>query len=208
MRKVWCNRVKFWASSLLLLLIMGCGTTRAPDQLYLRVSGPTTSVDMESSGDSDLVVGVRDFEAVQALDRTAVMLASGRVLTPSSYWYWEGTPANMVVRGVVAGINAQAGMRAVWPQTSRMRYGVMLTGHVEGFEVRRQKMEMAIALKVDAWDGRGRNWLSGTQFSAVEPLRSLDPDIVARAASRALEKVSKAVGEWLQLVAMQQIERG
>ncbi len=188
---------------LLVLLLAGCIGGKVPSEQILRISSDSKPIVISRQEKADQaienapLVVMEDLTAFPALDRNAVMLSHGRVLTPSSRWYWEGAPAAITGACIAASLQGRTEVTLVWPYRNRLEHQAMLTGRVEAFEVRTDAMEMLVRIRLALWTPRGRSLLLTRVLTSAMPLRSVAAQDIAEAASRCMQELSGAAADWL-----------
>jgi ABC-type uncharacterized transport system auxiliary subunit len=191
---------KYVAAALGLALLGGCIGKPGPVEEYLRVGGaepcPQQSASQAQQGER-LVVAVRPFKAADSIDRQAVMVARGRVATPSLRWYWEASPAKLFEQAVARGVDCAPGLAAAWPVRASTEAGVALTGTVTMFELQESPLVLNAAGACQLWDREGVKLLASRRFSASVPVKSFDAQAIAEAAAQALSSMGAEAGAWL-----------
>lgn len=181
-----------------LLALPGCMGRSGPSAVYLQVGRQVASQaasPAESRG--RVAVGVGRIGAVEALDSQAIMLARGRVMTPSQHWYWEDTPGRLFERSLAGALNRTTGLAAVWPLrwTSHPRLG--LSGMVTAFALDEGSRHLTATLECQLKSGEDGRELETRTFGATVAVQSLEPQALAEAGSKALEAVSDEAAAWV-----------
>lgn len=188
-------------------LATGCVGGKVPSEQILRITqgaaSPGTRAQAEALNAAPAVAArpllvMDDLAAFPALDRSAVMLAHGRVLTPSTRWYWEGAPAAITSASIAAALQGMPEFTIVWPYRNRMEHQGMLTGRVEAFEARPDSREMYVSVRMSLWTPRGRQLLDTQLVQATQPLASVSAQGIADAAGRCMAQITTGVAEWLR----------
>lgn len=180
-------------------VLAGCVGGTVPSEQILRIDQPDKGQYAgESRHFSGPMILMENLDCFPALDRSAVMLARGNVLTPSSRWYWEGAPAAITSASIASHLQSLSEFTLVWPSRNRLEHEAMLTGRVEAFEVREQDSVMKISLHMSLWTERGKRLLLTHAVEVKEPLSTLSPQAIAQAASKGMATASKRIGEWLR----------
>lgn len=188
----------FLAVLIICLSLSGCVGGKVPVEKILRIS-PATVATSSTVKPGDALIVLRTLEAFPALERSAVMVAEGNVLSPSSRWFWEGTPATMITASLASGLQQLESMAVIWPERSRMRHTAILSGRVEAFEVQRAPhKQMVVRLRLSLWKDRGRELLATFGAGSRVPLTSLSERTIAAAAVTAMAEVNEQVALWLQ----------
>ena len=187
------------------LALGGCLGKPSPVEEYLRVLGqgvgcaasgavqPGTAAELNRE-----IVAVKTFKASESLDRQAVMLAVGRVLTPSLRWYWEASPGPLSSQAIAGEINCSSHLAAVWPMRSGTRAAKVLAGQVTAFEVQTQGMQVRIAVRCQLWDGEEAKVLAVSDFESVAPVAALTSHAVAVSGASALAALSSQIRAWVE----------
>jgi len=185
------------ASALLLLpLLGGCIGKSGPVEEYLRVGAGADCQQQAAPAKDRVVVAVRQFKAAESLDRQAVMVARGRVSSPSLRWYWEAAPGKLFEQAVVRGLNCAPGLAAAWPVRSNTEAGLSITGSVTVFEIQEQPLALNASAACQLWDGEGARMVDSRAFTASVPVKALDAQSIADAAAKALESMGSEAGSW------------
>lgn len=180
-----------------LALLGGCIGKGGPVEQYLRVSGAEPCAQQSGPSQGRLVVAVRTFKAAESIDRQAVMVARGRVSSPSLRWYWEASPAKLFEQAVARGVDCAPGLAAAWPVRSATEGGATLTGTMTVFELQENPLVLNAAGNCQLWDGEGAKLLASRQFTASVPVRSFEAQAIADAAAQALSSMGTQAGAWL-----------
>lgn len=197
------------------VMISGCVGSKIPSEQILRIA-PRQAAAMQANSTGDGTLGtshrfggplilMENFESFPALDRSAVMMARGNVLTPSTRWYWEGAPASIATVSIASSLQANREYTLVWPARNRQEHQAVLTGRVERFEVREHESEMVISLRMALWTERGKVLLLTRSVDVHEPLSAMTPQAIADAASKGMASAAQSVGEWLKTEGLQAI---
>lgn len=187
----------------------GCLGKPGPVEEYLRVGGGDAACSQDTqTGKARVAVGIRQVKAADALDRQAVMLARGRVMSPSLRWYWEASPCRLMEQALVRAVNCTADMAAVWPVRSTTEAPLSLTVALTSFEVQEHPPALSASMECQAWDGSGTKLQSARAFSMQTPLRALDAQSIAEAGSKALTGLSAEAAAWLSALAKAAPEGG
>ncbi|MFV0348826.1 MAG: ABC-type transport auxiliary lipoprotein family protein [Halodesulfovibrio sp.] len=193
------------------MLVAGCVGSKIPSEQILRIAPrQAAAVQTNSTGSyahrfGGPLILMENFESFPALDRSAVMVARGNVLTPSTRWYWEGAPASIATASIASALQSSPEYTLVWPARNRQEHQAVLTGRVESFEVREQESEMVISLRMALWTERGKVLLLTRSVDVHEPLSAMTPQAIADAASKGMASASQAVGAWLKAEGLQAI---
>lgn len=176
----------------------GCLGKPGPVEEYLRVGGGDAACTQEmQTGKARVAVGLRQVKSADALDRQAVMLARGRVMSPSLRWYWEASPCRLAEQALVRAVNCTPGLAAIWPVRSTTEAPMSMSVTLTAFEVQEQPPVMNAAMDCQIWDESGAKLLAARTFSAKVPARALDAQAIAEAGSRALSGLSGDVAQWV-----------
>lgn len=200
------------AASLILVasaFLGGCLGKPGPVEEYLRVGGGDTGCTQDvqdtRAGKSRVAVALRQVKSADALDRQAVMLARGRVMSPSLRWYWEASPCRLAEQALVRAVNCTPGLAAIWPVRSTTEAPLSMTVSLTAFEVQEQPAVMNAAMDCQVWDGSGTKLLVARTFSVQVPARALDAQSIAEAGSRALSGLSSEAAQWVASLSMPRV---
>jgi cholesterol transport system auxiliary component len=168
---------------------------------YLRVEavgGQCAKSIPESRSEAQGVVAVMDFTALDNLDRPAVLVASGNVLVPSTRWYWEGAPQDVMTGVVVRTVNCLPGVAGVLKYRPRVEHQAVLTGSVTAFNVQRKGgPRFVAAARLEVWTKDAKKLVASREFAAEAPLTGETPEAIADAASAAASQVADQAAAWL-----------
>ena len=194
--------MKILAAAIVILAIAGCVGKAGPVEQYLRVSGGESPCDQSAvQGKKRIVIGLRPIKASETLDRQAVLLARGRVMNPSTHWYWEASPASLFEQALLRALRCSPTLTAAWPVRSTTKASLTLNCVVTDFEVQEQTMALTAALDCQVWDGDGVSLIAARSFSASIPASSLSAQSIADAGAKALARISADANTWLESVA-------
>lgn len=192
--------MKRWLWLALPLILSGCLGKAGPTEEFLRILGGDAPCRQAVSGGTT-VVGVKNLKASETLERQAVLLARGRVLTPSPRWYWEAEPGRLATQALARSIGCRGSVAVAWPIRSTTRADAVVSGQVSVFEVREAERTMAVALTCQVLDGEERRILGTREFATVQPVAAFTAQGVAEAASTALTGLAGEAGEWIAVLA-------
>lgn len=184
---------------LAVVLLGGCLGKPGPVEQYLRVS-PQAGGCADTQAVKAVSVGVKRFDTADALDRQSVMLAQGRVMSPSLRWYWEASPGEMIEQNLASAINCTPGLAAVTPVRSSSEVSFVVSGAVTAFAVQSEGRTLEVAVRVQLWEGSGGKALGASQFAATQPVQALDAASIADAGARAVAEVSASAAQWVRAV--------
>lgn len=190
--------MKYLAALILMLLVAGCLGKTAPGEQYLRVLAPAAECSDDAQKGVLPVVGVRQFKALDALDRQGVMLADGKVMQASQRWYWEASPAKLVEQALVRSIGCTGGMLPAWPVRSTTNADLWISGMVRDFSVETRGMTVVIDVECQVWGASGGVLLESKAFRASVPLSALDGAAIADGAATAVTEISAKIGQWVK----------
>jgi cholesterol transport system auxiliary component len=177
--------------------LTGCLGKAPPVQRYLRVqvdSGPCQAADMANR----MPLAIKNLNALDNLDRTAVLTAHDRVLTPSLQFYWEGSPIDLVTQALRRGVECQSSRFVPVDYRSRMPHEGLLTGQITAFNVEESGGgRFVVTLHLELWNKSGGFRVSMADFNAYAPLQNFEGGTVAWAASDALGRLIPKVTDWL-----------
>ncbi|KAF0233369.1 MAG: hypothetical protein FD177_1762 [Desulfovibrionaceae bacterium] len=181
----------------------GCLGKPGPVEEYLRVGGGDAACSQDTqTGKVRLAVALRQVKSADALDRQAVMLARGRVMSPSLRWYWEASPCRLAEQALVRAVNCTPGLAAIWPVRSSTEAPLSMAVTLTAFEVQEQPTVMNAAMDCQIWDGSGTKLLAARTFSAQVPAQALDAQAIAEAGSKALSGLSGEAAQWVASLSM------
>lgn len=185
------------AFGVLLACLGGCLGKAPPVQRYLRVELPGTPCTSETTADR-AALGMKGLRAMDNLDRTAVLTAHDRVLTPSLQFYWEGSPIDIVGQALRQGIECQATRFTPVDYQPRVAHEGVLTGQILAFNVEEENGgRFVVTLRLELWSQNSRARVSVADFNAYAPLANFEGPSVAAAASDALGRIVPKVVVWL-----------
>ncbi|QJT10036.1 hypothetical protein E8L03_14350 [Oceanidesulfovibrio marinus] len=178
----------------LALMLSSCGT---PNQRYLLQLAPPECADGGHTLE-DPVLMLDDFTTLPGMDRTAVFIAQDNVIQPSTVWYWEGNPAEIMTQAVSDRLECAGPYRVSWPYFGELEHAAVLRGRVREFQLVNTSLpEFRIRLSVELWGPRHTRMLAINTFTASEPVDAITPQATASAASKAVSKATLAISEWL-----------
>lgn len=179
-------------------LLAGCFGKAGPVEEYLRLGQAEGCAGETGAARAKIGVGLRKLRTVDALDRQAVMLAEGRIMSPSQRWYWESPPGRMAEAALAAAMDCSATLSAVWPVRYDSAWAVGLSGSLERFEVLVQEKRFIASVTLQAWDAQDGKPLGAKTFALTEPVPSLDAQGVARAGAVALQRLGQEARQWVE----------
>ncbi len=185
----------------LCLALGGCmGKPPTPEFLRLGMDDPQLCDEAQQHKKTGcMVLAMKPVTSLPGMDRTAVSVVRGQVMTPSTVWYWEGSPAELLDQAMVRALTCSADIKAVWPYRPRVAHEALLTGRVLAFEVDEAAARVfRIRLRLDLWSPRGNSWLEGRDFVAEAPVAALKGQDIALAAGRAVADVQAQALAWLR----------
>jgi ABC-type uncharacterized transport system auxiliary subunit len=191
--------MKPWMTLPLVLVLAGCLGKVAPGEEYLKVLGPAKQcLDSQNGQTARLSVGIKEFKTSEALDRQAVMLAKGRVLTASSRWFWEASPGALFSQAMAQELACAPGLAAMWPLRWQSRPDLVLAGQVTAFEVHSESLSVSLAVSCQIWDGEESRSLGARDFAAEVKITGLTPEAIAQGAAQALGQTTGQAAAWLE----------
>jgi len=179
-------------------LLAGCFGKAGPVEEYLRLGQAEECAGETGGAKAKVGVGLRKLRSVDALDRQAVMLAEGRIMSPSQRWYWESPPGRMAEAALAAALDCSATLSAVWPVRYDSAWAVGLSGSLERFEVLVQEKRFIATVTLQAWDAKDGKPLGAKTFALTEPVSALDAQGVARAGAQALRRLGLEARQWVE----------
>ena len=219
MKHSLCRRDNNPASVWIALVILGSGLfcfsgclgKAGPVEEYLRVGGGESACagagqPQEQAGGAvpgaaaktRALIAVGKVKTSESLDRQAVMLATGRVLTPSSRWYWEASPGRLLEEALTRALNCSSAVAAVRPVHASAEADFLLTGYVVEFEVRRDEKLLTASVDIQVWDREGERMIASRAFATTESLSSIDAPSIADAGARALDGLGAETAGWVE----------
>jgi cholesterol transport system auxiliary component len=177
--------------------LAGCLGKPPPVERYLRVRLEASPCQGEANQDR-VALGMKALKALDNLDRSAVLTARDRVLTPSLQFYWEGSPIDIVGQALRQGIECQSTRFAPVDYQPRVAHEGVLTGQITAFNVEETNGgRFTISLHLELWSKNSGARVSVGDFNAYAPLENFEGDTVARAATDALGRIVPKVVAWL-----------
>ncbi len=189
--------------SILLLLsiifIGGCIGGKSVETSYLRVgSNSSLKTDCEKVRSDLPTVAVKRFTSLPALDREAVILASGPVLTPDYRWSWEGTPSEIFDAATGPALGCMKNYEIITPYRPGADRDLLLSGEVLSFEVQQSGANIFKgAVRYSLWDESGKRLLGRKFIEASVPIKKLNGRDIAVAASAALDSIMEQTAAWI-----------
>ncbi|MEF3698331.1 ABC-type transport auxiliary lipoprotein family protein [Desulfolutivibrio sp.] len=184
-----------------LLLMAGCLGSAPPVEHYLRVEAATAGCDKgagHATATPGVVVAYMDLTALDNLDRPAVLVANGSVLAPSTRWYWEGAPQDVMGGGIIRAVNCQPGVAGVLKYRPRVEHQAVLSGNVTAFNVQRKNgLRFVAGVRLELWTKDARRLVGSRDFAVETPIASETPEAIADAASRAVSRIAAEAVAWL-----------
>lgn len=186
---------------LVLLALAGCIGKAGPAEEFLRVGAGGSCPEAAPMSVPRALVGVKTFRATDALDRQAVMLATGRVMSASHRWYWEAAPARLFEHSLHGTLACSDRLAPVWPVRAGTETAITVAGQVTEFEVETKSMTLKAALDLQAFGADGARQLGTKRFSATVPVAALEAGAIAEGGHRALKDLSDQAAAWLETLA-------
>ena len=219
MKHSMCRRNRWQPSAVVALVLLcaglfclsGCLGKAGPVEEYLRVGGgesvcagagqnPSQAGEAVpgAAAKTRVLIAVGKMKTSEALDRQAVMLATWRVLTPSSRWYWEASPGKLFQEALTRALNCSNEVAAVRPVHASTEADFVITGFVEGFEVRRDEKLLTASVDIQVWDRDGERMIASRAFATAASLASIDAQSIAVAGARALDGLGAETAGWVE----------
>ncbi|WP_246299088.1 ABC-type transport auxiliary lipoprotein family protein [Desulfolutivibrio sulfodismutans] len=184
-----------------LLLMTGCLGSAPPVEHYLRVEAVTAGCDKglpQMNVSPSAVVAFMELTALDNLDRPAVLVANGSVLAPSTRWYWEGAPQDVVGAGIIRAVNCLPGVAGVLKYRPRVEHQAVLSGNVTAFNVQRKNgLRFVAGVRLDVWTKDARRLVGSRAFEVETPIAAETPEGIADAASQAVSRIAAEAAAWL-----------
>jgi len=189
------------AAVLGLLLVAGCLGSAPPVEHYLRVEATTAGCDkgaQHAGASPSAVVAFMELTALDNLDRPAVLVANGSVLAPSTRWYWEGAPQDVVGAGIIRAVNCLPGVAGVLKYRPRVEHQAVLSGNVTAFNVQRKNgLRFVAGVRLEIWTKDARRLVASHDFATETPIAAETPEAIADAASLAVSRLAVEAAAWL-----------
>lgn len=177
-------------------LLAGSCLGRAPAPSILRLDVPTLS-SCEGVADDRLIM-LRGVSAPENLDRPAVLVADGLVLSPSQQWYWEAAPGDLLTQALLAALPCVDGARFSAPYHPRVPHEGVVSGQLKYFEVQTSgSLRLRVGLELSYAQAGGSGARIGTTLSAERPMSELSAAAAARAASEAVTEICAQARDYL-----------
>lgn len=185
----------------MVLVLGGCLGAVPPVEQYLRVTADGAGCGGASPDAADVSaqpVAFVPLKALDNLDRPAVLVADGSVLTPSLRWYWEGSPQSVMTAVLTRMVNCQTGVAGVLEYRPRVAHQAVLTGTVTAFNVQRQgRLRFVAGIRLDVWTRDSKTLVASREFAAQADMAGETAAAVAQAASEAAAAVASEACTWL-----------
>ncbi len=180
------------------LCLTACLGKAPPPEEYLRLGQSREACGNVPVKDG-VVLAMKPFKAPDNLNRQAVLLARGRVLSPSMRWYWEASPELLAGEAVAADVACLDGFAGAAPYRSRLDHDAGLTGTLSAFNLQEEGgTRFVIALRLELWSANYKRLLASTVIESARPVAAMDAQSVADAASGALAEAASKAGAWLE----------
>jgi cholesterol transport system auxiliary component len=190
-----------WAVAWLALLLPGCLGSPPPVEQYLRVEtafSPCAGAGAAREGARAGVVAFKSLEAMDNLDRPAVLFADGSVLVPSVRWYWEGTPRDVMTAAVTQAVTCLSGVSGVIAYRPRVEHDAVMSGVVTAFNVQRKGgLRFVAAVGLEVWTKNQVRMLASREFQTEVAMRGETAADIAEAASRAATDIGREAAAWV-----------
>lgn len=191
---------------LLCISLAACAGRGGPAEKLLRVD---TGISFRSQSDpycaENPMLHLRLYEVgtLPGLNRTAVLVAKGNVLTPSATWYWEGTPAALFTQALE---NATANNPyydiSAHPRSRNDLSGIVRVA-ITAFEVVAEApYRVRGSARIELWTADEATRIDITGITVEEPVERMEADLIAKAASEVLGKMSGRTRAWLETSAL------
>lgn len=184
------------------LLLAACGGAPAPER-FLRLQATHATCATEDNGQP--VISLTRLDSLPGMERTNVLFAHNAVLAPSTLWYWEGTPAELLGQALGYGLSCDGRARIIWPDRLRATSDGQIAGRVLAFEVQKPTsshpatFRVAVHLELFAVHSRGDLQLvTAKTFDVHTPITTeLSAEAIAQAASQATTQLLQQADPWL-----------
>lgn len=192
----------------LLSLILSACLGGAPQQRFLHITDTGHCEEKPDNANTvdGLIIAIKDFKSLSSLDRTNVLISSGRVLAPSHSWYWEATPAETLTMTVADRISYSGGFSSAWPYRPRIERNAMLSGYVTAFATELSNpARFTVSVRIELWNNRGNEKLAVKDFQVTRELPDSFgpeklglPNDLAETAASAVCILGNEVRAWLE----------
>jgi ABC-type uncharacterized transport system auxiliary subunit len=183
-----------------LLLVAACTPAKSPGRAFENYSLDYASPAFGNLPPSKELLRVERFSAAQAFNSTAMVYRSApSVLNARTYHRWKAPPAELVNDMMLRDLRGSGLFRAVFSDYDEVDARFVLQGRLEEFlEIEDQGSRKALlSLDMTLLDRSRRDSTGAVVFQkgyrTLEPLDSPTPADLARAMSRAMEKVSRQI---------------
>lgn len=185
-----------------LLLIAACTPARSPGRAFEYYILEYPSPAFGNRPPLSELLTVERFSAAQSFNSTAMVYRSApSVLNADTFLRWKSPPPEMVTDLVLRDLRQSGLFKAVFSDYDETDARFVLQGRLEEFlEIEEKGSRKAVlSINITLLDRSRRDPAEGMIFQkgyrALEPLESRTPADLARAMSRALEKLSRRVTE-------------
>ncbi len=196
----------FRGMTLALAMLLPLGGCSAPSKEYVLRLDPMDCAALphkNESSDADVLI-LEEVRVLAGLDRNAVFIAQRDVLSPSTIWYWEGPPGEVLLQSLLESLNCLGPYRVVWPYRSRMEHEGVLRGRMERFELRTdadgEASVFAARLVMELWSRDNRKLRRSRAFESVVPTTAMTAQATAVAASEATRELAAQIAAWLEAI--------
>lgn len=188
--------VRFLGCLALCLVVTACGSSNT--QYILQIAPPPCTDDTGRSLETPMLA-LKEFTTMPGMDRTAVFLATNNVIQPSTIWYWEGNPAEVVTQAVSDRLRCEGPYRILWPYAGKVDHVAELRGRVREFYItQNDNPEFTIGLTVELWSPGQKELLGEKTIRTSVEANSLTPQDTAEAASQAIADATGEISAWLE----------
>ncbi len=186
---------------LLSLLVTGCGTASSQEHLLRINRMDSFMAPARISTPESPVYRIRLYETgtLPGLNRAAVLIARGNVLTPSSKWYWEGVPATLFTQALErqAADNPQYEISSS-PRSRSELHGVLRMS-IRAFEVVAESpYKVRGAVQMELWTPDERRRLGMAGLTAEKEIAHMEAGYIIEAASEVLQSIANQSMAWLE----------
>ena len=200
------TRAATLASLVCALLLAGCLGGTGPKEQLLRLDAAGDCPE-HGGGTPVALIKVRQVRSLPGLERRALLIRQGDVLSPSVEVFFEGQPAELVERALTAQLLCAERLGLAWPRGPRSGADLLLGVDVTAFEYRRAEAGGSGAFAIQAgltlWGAKGRTAVARTQVAAEHFVSGPGAQGVAEAADAALADVATQAVAWLETQAEQ-----
>ncbi|MFV0423016.1 hypothetical protein [Oleidesulfovibrio sp.] len=196
---------------LLCISLFACGGRGGPREKLLRVdTGSIFRPQSETYCADNTMLHLRLYEVgtLAGLNRTAVLIAKGNVLTPSTTWHWEGTPPTLFTQALENETANNPYYDISAHPRSRNDLSGILRVSITAFEVVAEApYKVRGGARIELWTADETSRIDMTALTFEEPIERMEGDLIAKAASQVLSKLSGQTRAWLETSALRALPK-